>query len=479
MELDCEELGGRERPKRVQLQSACVKAVKAVHTKRKRQGNGNDGSTSAKKAFTMKRPVASAQSLSPWPVEASYNSTAEFEEQKGEEQSEQTLRCGPTSVDDALMWPLHAVEMMRVAGLLPTLLDKLQGCGVDVSTDYSGCGQAETACGFIVSALQHLDYDVGKGLPCTRSGDISEHRRAFLLNHLGMADGCIFGDIVSRMRVEHRNLLTELLQAHRSERLEAGDCVADVPGGGCDAEDDADLHDAAEVPHPASVAGLDAEACPEKPALGLVDGIVGLVKQAQSDWLQDPQTLETAKAFCHRCRKFCPVFPRGHTQISACDKEDDADRAAPPHQRSLRLHVSGVSCIDWSSRGKHSKWARKTTYAYVQWMIERSICQEDIIIVECTRLFDTSILESVLQNYKVMSTIYSPLQLGLGINRYRVYVLCVKNSLLWPDGLSFGDVLKEVLDLNWPWAGGKETAQSAGARKQCLARPETLHLSKF
>ena len=347
MELDCQELVGWE------AFHTPLDGVQAVQDKRKME-SVDSGASGRKALRATKKPAASASSLSPSPA-AAEEELGSLGVEGEQSLSHQSGKSGPATVDEALMWTLDAVNMVKEAGLLPTILEKLQGGGIDVSTDYSGCGQAETACGFILSALQQLGCETGEGIRCTRSGDVSENRRSFLLSHSGMAHGCVFGDIVSRMRIDHRNLLQKLLQRHHVGGVERTDCIAEGAVEGCDAEDETDLCDA-DAPQAQSGDGFQAE-IPEKPSL--VNGIIQLVKQARDDWLQDVEVLECTKAFCHRCRKSCPIFPRSQTQMSGGDndKDDDADGASHPPHRRLTLHISGVSCIDWSSRGKQSKWA--------------------------------------------------------------------------------------------------------------------------
>eukprot|EP00438_Fugacium_kawagutii_P020741 Skav225297 [mRNA] locus=scaffold4099:493490:495811:- [translate_table: standard] len=69
---------------------------------------------------------------------------------------------GPMSRDQMWRWQCFALDRLDKAGLMKNVLHKF-GCGIDLRTDYSGLGTAETALSFIHTALGRLGHRVEAG----------------------------------------------------------------------------------------------------------------------------------------------------------------------------------------------------------------------------------------------------------------------------------------------------------------------------
>lgn len=96
---------------------------------------------------------------------------------------------GPMSREQIWHWQCFALDRLSKAGLLKHVLRKFH-CGVELSTDYSGLGTAETALSFIHRALKRLGHSVDSakrtGRPAVEAaaaGDESVHCRTMLLSH--------------------------------------------------------------------------------------------------------------------------------------------------------------------------------------------------------------------------------------------------------------------------------------------------------
>ena len=138
------------------------------------------------------------------------------------------------------------------------------------------------------------------------------------------------------------------------------------------------------------------------------------------------------KAKCYKCGKRCTVIWDFTRWVG-----DDG---------KLRIHVAGICCFDWSSRGKREGWMGTTSRVFAQWLFERAMSQEDIILVECTRTFKPTILQDVLgETHSIHATIFSPLQMGMGVNRHRIYIVCLRKAKLrWAAPMDLAGTVKAL-----------------------------------
>jgi hypothetical protein len=101
----------------------------------------------------------------------------------------------------------------------------------------------------------------------------------------------------------------------------------------------------------------------------------------------------------------------------------------PGRQRQrLYVHGAGVTCVDWSARGQHQGWCGPNAMAYLQWVVERLIADDDIILVECGPLFDVQrgLVAFFGHKYVVTPLIFSPTYLGYPTTRKRLYAILTR-----------------------------------------------------
>ena len=244
-----------------------------------------------------------------------------------------TWKSGPLTVDDALMWPAHFSKAMQDnrlrCGFFERLVETL-GKGLDMSTDYSGVGQPEISMNNIVAHLRQIGMNVGQGVRCVRASDISAVCRRVLLAHVDGPEH-VHGDLLHRVP-DSFGLAVQQAVATCKEHAE------------------------------------NMIASGERPAISykwtgqmMEDKLVALLKHVGRD-------SEPMLAKCFRCNKKCRI-------------------SASPEGDRLSLHVAGICCYDWSSRGKRRGWSGATSIVFAEWLRERRVLAEDIIIVECTRDF--------------------------------------------------------------------------------------------
>ena len=77
------------------------------------------------------------------------------------------------------------------------------------------------------------------------------------------------------------------------------------------------------------------------------------------------------------------------------------------------MNFAGVNCYDWSSMGSQNGWLGKSAFCFLQYMLERKLSQEDVIILECTCGFEDSCLTDLLGDTHELKTFcLSPTMLG-------------------------------------------------------------------
>ena len=121
------------------------------------------------------------------------------------------------------------------------------------------------------------------------------------------------------------------------------------------------------------------------------------------------------EAYCARHRRLCAVTP-----------------CRPTSAGGLAINISGVPCTDWSRMGAKAKWLGETSFVFLQFMRERLVAKEQVVIVENVLDFDKEFLNTILPEYSLDVVEVSPLQLGYPISRPRIYmILLLKGRLQW------------------------------------------------
>ena len=130
-------------------------------------------------------------------------------------------------------------------------------------------------------------------------------------------------------------------------------------------------------------------------------------------WDEDGALGPPRHAFCRRHGQFCQVAPHQNRQ---------EDR--------LYVHCAGVVCIDWSCRGKQRGWGGPSAAAFSQWVVERLLADDDIIIMECTPRFnvDQGLRQTLGHKYDVHPLVFSPSDLGFPLKRQRLYALLLRRG---------------------------------------------------
>ena len=145
-------------------------------------------------------------------------------------------------------------------------------------------------------------------------------------------------------------------------------------------------------------------------------------------------------------RKFGKMFFR-----EACKPFMKVDRRARPsgycfkHGRrcvvtrstlpnGLRGCVAGATCSDWSSMGGEEGWGGDSALVFLCFLREMRYQNFDFIIIENTALFDESGLEPLLEYYDKVTLKFSPVLLGIPVQRVRKYMILTRRGVLqWRD----------------------------------------------
>ena len=107
--------------------------------------------------------------------------------------------------------------------------------------------------------------------------------------------------------------------------------------------------------------------------------------------------------------------------------------SAQPDAQTLIMNVSGPSCQDFSLMGKQSRFLGPTNDALLQFLYERLMLQEHVILVENVLRFQPDVIAKALGPQYDMKTLrVSPELLGWPIHRQRLYMVFIrKNTLSW------------------------------------------------
>eukprot|EP00438_Fugacium_kawagutii_P018544 Skav204349 [mRNA] locus=scaffold3936:119677:121146:+ [translate_table: standard] len=292
---------------------------------------------------------------------------------------------GPASAHESIMWPRRVWESLEVQGKrffdqdFAAIGRQRLFSGLLMTTDYSGSGSPEEAFNLILEVN-------GENIPenmihaCLRAGDQASHCRDILMHHKGcFQPRCVHGDILERCSLRSQDKMKKVLADHfecaklESKRVKRSIAFADF--------------------------GYRAAKSISKFMLD-VDGVC-------------PRSIE-AHRDVHGQK--CPVIPRKPLGFSG-----------------LRWHFAGINCYDWNTMGFQYLWLGQGTKPFKQWLRERLLALEDVLVVECVWGFDSDKTAEFLEEYYSMTVLrISPTLFGEPVERQRKYMLLLKkDKLAW------------------------------------------------
>lgn len=258
--------------------------------------------------------------------------------------------------------------------------------GVEVLTDFSGSGQGERAVLHLRDVFAPFSEKPLKAA-CLRSSDVAPHCRQ-VLGRTTDDTCCILGDIADRLPSDLRDSLRMICNRYRAEFDQALSAVGQRRSRDLATEfGDRFVREAAAEMHAHAHASTH---------------------------------LSESHCFRHDVR--CNAFP------------DDGARS----RGGLRINISGIPCIDWSSRGHERGVCGGGAMGFLSLMWGFQLGHFDIGVLECTRKFRHEHLEIMLQPFVVESLVFSPSQLGVPAERYRKYMLVLNTrTVKWASGAGF------------------------------------------
>eukprot|EP00971_Amphidinium_carterae_P350268 6491462-Amphidinium_carterae.1 len=239
---------------------------------------------------------------------------------------------GPTSAEEALATAEWVLEVLS-----SHMAEDGDGwhrfrSGLVMCSDYSGVGPLEEVLRQLVGHC-----DTGKGgttnVSISHASDISDHCREILALHPApFCAGCVFGNVNARTPMalmrSWQGLSCNAMSAHKqspkASKLEAGHKV---------------LKQAA--------------------ALSMLH-----LKRHEQTAASD------LRAYCYRHKQECVV---------PCPVKDE---------KVMTFNLSGVSCVDWSTMGLQKGWLGSSLFPFLQFVYERHVLKEDLIVIENVVNFD-------------------------------------------------------------------------------------------
>lgn len=215
---------------------------------------------------------------------------------------ERQLAPGPQSAEESAAWAEDVVNSLQARGKVQHLREAFVTAPLHVSSDYSGMGSAEEALRCIVFALgkqeegQEQSQQRTPSMVLQRSGDKDKTCRDILLMHEAgpAATSCVHGDIGER-------------------------CLRSIWEQST--EDVRRLQGARKIKSKINQSAIT----PRNVASALLERF-------------RTQPLTQTFAHCFRHKKMRPVHPTAE------------------HPLSIKLHVAGFNCYDWSSEGDERGW---------------------------------------------------------------------------------------------------------------------------
>lgn len=302
---------------------------------------------------------------------------------------------GPSTALESVVWAPRAWESMAVQG--QAFFDEDFGVrarerlrkGLTLTTDYSGIGCPEEALDHVVTAGQALAAEADEaeipdsGFKSMRAGDQARQCRDILLHHSGrFKPQCVHRDILERCARKHDDRMDAILQYGQRE-----------------AETEISRSDR------------------KKSEVFATMGYKALKHMARFMlWTPPPSSLATRplEAFCEVHNGMCPVL-----------------RPPAPRSEALRLHAAGMNCYDWSTMGGKKLWLGDSTKPFMQWLRERILAEEDVIVGECVLGFDhESFFDFLRDAYDLSLLKLSPTLIGEPAERQRKYMILLKRDRL-------------------------------------------------
>ena len=248
--------------------------------------------------------------------------------------------------------------------------------GIMFISEYSGVGAPEECLHRIVHVAREHNVQVGK-IRCMRAGEILEPARRILRAHAS-PPVCIFGDVLSRAPPYFVNQFKHVHAAHLQkacaligdgvERKEAFKCVGKV----------------------------------------FMKRVNGMLQQ---------------RATCN----FRPLVAHCYQHGCQCG----VIKCRIPGVKGLKIMVLGQSCVDWSSVGKQQGWLGKTSIIFAEVLAEIMADDYDIIIFECTVMFDYDTGLAVLrERYLEQRMHLCPSQVGVPCLRPRTYSILLRRGVV-------------------------------------------------
>ena len=290
---------------------------------------------------------------------------------------------------DAPAGPRNRLEVMTILERICADLEPAQRAsvaakfspGIQLLTDYSGTGQAEQVFQRLFGACG--GEQPGLKLDCARASDI-KHQARLAISSMSHPPSCILGDLVRRQERNFRKQLRKLTTK----------CQA--------------------MMNPPS------QSCPDTPArqgsrkakarLAWLNGVKKLIEETERC---------ATMGHCYRHCKKCPAVP------------------GLPGQDWLRVVIAGISCLDWSSRGKRGQTLGAGALAWASFVAEIWRSRPDLIVIECTRNYNHLDLMFLLGSiYSMSPLVFSPTSIGIPSERYRKYMVLVAlgGRLQWLEG---------------------------------------------
>ena len=150
---------------------------------------------------------------------------------------------------------------------------------------------------------------------------------------------------------------------------------------------------------------------------------------------------DAAKLFeAHGTTDFSP------DKLGECYQHGQPCKVYPTHgvaKGSLRCNISGISCLDWTSRGLEVGVFGKGALAFLTLMWDFCAGLYDVGVLECTRKYRHQHIQTLLGPYGfcVYPVVFSPWMIGFPCNRFRKYMVVINTKTVsWNDGAA--------LDLN-------------------------------
>ena len=281
---------------------------------------------------------------------------------------DETLSPGPQSIKELLDFPDHVWQRLFKSEHGADRLTRLQvllGSGLQLSSQYSGKGTAETCVAHLAQKFQEegvLDLTT-KPWQCASAFDCKQFAVDVLLRHEGLSKcSCVFGDFLSTLSPAARAEVDRLTPA-KAQALEE-----------------------------------------RRSAYRSMD--VFLRDNLSRAFPDDRE----AACFAHPAAGHCRVWP---------------ERPLPA---TFTMWVAGQTCKDVSTRGKRQGFAGPHTKSYVVWLNMVRAKMPDMIVHEitCSSEAEVRLQEDLGELYDFQTCPdLSPHQLGIPVQRHRQYSIGV------------------------------------------------------